>query len=198
MFQFVENENRLTAASNKVALILTGNTPFYPLYLYLILGRAGLPWILFSAASLPFFAATFWISRRNGLYGRSWLCAIATLNSIYVTWLLGEASATALFLLPVISLAVLSFSSGERLPMAIFTALPFLLFYFLHGHFPPPPEVYGTADYRSMAILNEFSVASITAVLAYIFSRAREDSPDRHFSLPETSAPDARPAKRRR
>lgn len=173
---FVQNENRLTTASNKIALILAGNTPFYPLYLYFILGRSSLPWILLSGAAFPFFCATFWIARRGRLQGRIWLCLVASANSFYVTWLLGEASATALFLIPCISLAVLSFSGEELLPMALLTALPFAGFYLLHGHFPPPPAVYTTAQYRSLTTLNEVSVASITAALAYIFSRAREQS----------------------
>jgi hypothetical protein len=172
--RFVEHEDRLTEASNRIALILAGNTPFYPLYLYFILGRAGLPWILLSAASLPFFCATFRIARRNGRHGRIWLCLVATLNSFYVTWLLGEASGTALFLIPCISLAVLSFRAGEFLPMAMLTALPFAAFYLLHGRFPAPPAIYTPSQYHSLTTLNELSVASITAVLAYIFSRARE------------------------
>jgi hypothetical protein len=174
---FVAHENRLTEASNKIALVLAGNTPFYPLYLYFILGRAGLPWILLAGAALPFFCATFWIARSGGLRSRVWLCLIATLNSLYVTWLLGEASGTALFLIPCISLAVLSFSATERLPMAIVTGLPFVLYYFLNGHLPAPPAIYTPANYRSLITLNEVSVASITAVLAYVFSGAREKLP---------------------
>jgi hypothetical protein len=181
IFRFAENDNRLTAASNKIALILAGNTPFYPLYLYFIVGRAGLPWILLSGASFPFFCATFWIARAGNRRGRIWLCLAATANSFYVTWLLGEPSATALFLIPCISLAVLSFSGEELLPMAVLTALPFAGFYFLHGHFPPPPVVYSAKEYGSLTTLNEVSVASITAALGYIFSRAREDGKAKAF-----------------
>lgn len=178
LFRFVEHENGLTQASNKIALLLAGNTPFYPLYLYWILGRTGLPWLLFSAASLPFFCATFWIARLGGLHSRVWLCLVAIANSFYVTWLLGEASGAALFLLPCISLAVLSFVGDEFLPMAVLAALPFVIFYFLHGNFPPPPAIYTAKAYRSLTTLNEASVASVTAALAYIFSRARELAPD--------------------
>ncbi len=174
LFAFVENADRLTEASNKIALILTGNTPFYPLYLYFITGRAGLPEILFTAASLPFFGATFWITRRDALWGRIWLCLVSIANSFYVTWLLGEASGTALFLLPCISLAVLSFRASEFAPMALLVVLPYVSLYFLHGHFPPPPLIYSQAQYHSMTTLSALSVASITAALAYIFSRARE------------------------
>jgi len=175
-FRLAAHADKLTEASNTIALVLASNTPFYPLYLYFILGRAGLPWLLFAGASFPFFCLTLWIARRNGVYGRVWLSLAATLNSVYVTWLLGEASATALFLIPCISLAVLSFRRTERWPMAICAALPFILFYFLQGHFPPAPATYSTANYHSLLILNEVSVASISAVLAYVFGKAHADA----------------------
>lgn len=173
-FRFAANEDKLTEASNKIALILASNTPFYPLYLYFILGHAGVPVIFFSAISLPFFIATIPIARRNGLSGRIWISVMATLNSAYVTWLLGEPSGTALFLIPCISLAVLSFRSREYFAMGVTTALPFVLYYLLHNHFPAPPAVYSEAAYHSLVTLNTVSVASITAVLGYIFGAAHE------------------------
>jgi hypothetical protein len=116
------------------------------------------------------------LDRTPGQAARPDLALPGGQRQFYVTWLLGEASATALFLIPCISLAVLSFSGEELLPMALLTALPFAGFYLLHGHFPPAPAVYTPAQYRSLTTLNEVSVASITAALAYIFSRAREQS----------------------
>ena len=164
----------LTQASNTIALVLISNTPFYPLYLYFILGRAGLPWLWLSAASLPFLVITLFIARRNGLRARIWLSATATINSVYVTWLLGEASGTALFLIPCISLAVLSFRRREIVPMGVLTALPFALFIAFHGRFPAPPALYPAAAYGSLLRLNELSVASITAVLGYVFGKAND------------------------
>jgi hypothetical protein len=172
VFKLAAHPDSLTEASNTIALVLASNTPFYPLYLTFILGRAGMPWLFFAGASFPFFCLTLWIARRNAIAGRIWLSVAATLNSVYVTWLLGEASATALFLIPCISLAVLSFRRQERLAMLVCTALPFVLFYFLQGHFPPPPARYSPSAYHSLLVLNEVSVASITAVLAYIFAKA--------------------------
>jgi hypothetical protein len=175
-FRFAAHEDKLTEASNTIALVLASNTPLYPLYLYFILGRAGLPWLIFAAAAFPFFCLTLWIARRNGLWGRIWLSLAATANSIYVTWLLGEASCTALFLIPCISLAVLSFRRRELLPMAVLTALPFVLFYFLQGHFPAPPAHYTPANDHSLLVMNEVSVASISAVLAYVFAKAHGEA----------------------
>jgi hypothetical protein len=73
MWALARHEDRLTEACNKAALQLVGNTPFYPVYLWFILGPAGWPSLLLSALSLPFFAATIWVARCNGLIGRAWL-----------------------------------------------------------------------------------------------------------------------------
>ena len=40
-FRFAAHADKLTEASNTIALVLASNTPFYPLYLYIILRRAG-------------------------------------------------------------------------------------------------------------------------------------------------------------
>lgn len=172
-FKYAGHREALTTASNRTAVILAANTPFYPLYLYFILGRAGLPWLLFSAISLPFFITTLALARRRGVVGRAWLCGVATLNSVYVTWLLGEASGTALFLLPCTGLALLSFRRRELVPLVMFSALPGALFLLLHGHFPAPPTLYSSAQYHSLRVLNEISVVSISFVLVYVFRKSR-------------------------
>ncbi|HQT47907.1 MAG TPA: hypothetical protein PLY97_11875, partial [Acidocella sp.] len=111
----------------------------------------------------------------HGILGRAWLCTVATINSTYVTWLLGEASGTALFLLPCTGLALLSFRRGEFVPMAILSALPGALFVLLHRHFPAPPALYSPAQYHSLQLLNEISVFSISFVLVYVFWKACDE-----------------------
>jgi hypothetical protein len=66
-----------------------------------------------AAGSLPFFVATLPIAARDGIWGRVWLCGVATLNAVCVTWLLGEASWTALFLALCTMLALVSFRRRE-------------------------------------------------------------------------------------
>ncbi|GLR67017.1 hypothetical protein GCM10010909_16980 [Acidocella aquatica] len=173
IFEYAAHADPLTAASNKIALVLLGNTPFYPLYLAFCLGRPGWPWLLFSGVSLPFFAAALPIARRNGFSGRVWLSAVATLNSTYVTWLLGESSGTALFLIPCTALALMSFRRREWRAMVSLAALPGLLFLSLHNHFPAPPAIYSASAYHALQHLNEFSVISISVVLAYVFGKTR-------------------------
>jgi hypothetical protein len=172
MWALVRHKDRLTEACNKVALLLVGNTPFYPLYLWFILGRAGWPWLLLSALSLPFFAATIWVARRNGLAGRVWLCACASINTAWVTWLLGPPAGVALFFLPCLVLAVLSFRATELLARALLTALPFALYLGLIW-MPHFPTTITPAAFASLFKLNAISVALLSVVLPYVLGAAR-------------------------
>jgi len=172
MFALARHDDRLTEACNKFSLLLTANTPFYPVYLWFILGRAGWPWLLLSALSLPFFAATIPIARRHALAGRIWLCVFASLNTFWVTWLLGPQSGTALFFLPCLVLTVLAFRAHEFLPRAVLTALPFGLYLAL-GLTPHAPVLYNAAAYASLLKLNAVSVAALSVVLPYLLGAAR-------------------------
>jgi hypothetical protein len=166
------HDDPLTAACNKIALLLTANTPFYPVYLWFILGRTGWPWLLLTGLSLPFFAATIYAARRNGLAGRIWLCFFASLNSAWVAWLLGPPAGVALFFLPCLILAVLAFRAAEPVPRALLTALPFALYAVLLGA-PPGPADYTAAAYASLLKLNAVSVALLCVVLPYLLGDAR-------------------------
>lgn len=172
MRALTHHNDPLTQATNKVALLLAGNTPFYPLYLWFILGRAGWPWLLLTALSTPFFAATIWLARRHGLGARVWLCACASLNTAWVAWLLGPPAGVALFFLPCLVLAVLVFRTSEFATRAPLTALPFALYLALPLA-PPAPHLITHAAYASLFRLNAFSVALLSVVLPYLLGAAR-------------------------
>jgi hypothetical protein len=172
MWALARHEDRLTEACNKIAILLTANTPFYPVYLWYILGRTGWPCLLLTALSLPFFAATIFIAKRHSLAGRIWLCFFASLNTGWVTWLLGPQSGTALFFLPCLVLSVQAFRATEPLPRAILTALPFILYAGL-VRAPHAPIAYTASADASMFTLNAISVAALSVVLPYLLGAAR-------------------------
>ncbi len=165
----MHHQDRLTQACNKIALLLASNTPFYPLYLWFILGRDAGPWLPLTALSLPFFAATPFIARHNSLAGRAWLCACASLNTAWVTWLLGPQAGVALFFLPCLVLAVLAFRATESPPRALLTALPFALYLSLLW-LPHAPTAFTPAEFASLCKLNAVSVALLSVVLPYLLS----------------------------
>lgn len=166
------HDDRLTEACNKVALLLAGNTPFYPFYLWCILGRAGGPWLLLSGLSLPFFVATAFVARRNGLAGRVWLCGCASVNTAWVAWLLGPPAGVALFFLPCLVVTVLAFRASECLARALLTALPFVLYLGLIW-VPHASSAITPAEYASLLKLNAISVALLSVVLLYLLGTAR-------------------------
>ncbi len=164
--------DRLAAATNSVAMLLASNTPFYPLYLRFILGPQSWPMLLLTGLSLPFFAAAPYVARRNGLAGRVWLCFFASLNTGWVSWLMGPQSGVALFFMPCLVLTVLAFRATEFWPRALLTALPMLLYVLLflapHGLF-----TYPAVTGLSLLRLNTLSAAGLCVVIPYWLGGAR-------------------------
>ena len=156
------------AAANLVALVLAWNTPFYPLYL---LGAAGATmrdaaWL--TLFSFPIFVAVPTITRWNAFWGRVVLVIGGTANTLFCTWLLSEASGTALFLLPCITLAALLFRRAEITALASLLILPILAGIAMSGRYPTSPFACGGAACASILWLNAVSVAILLAFLGVL------------------------------
>jgi hypothetical protein len=160
----------IVAAGNKVALVLAGNTPFYPIYVVGLAGAGGMPWLLMTLFVFPVFLAVPAISRRRPFLGRVTLSLAGTANTVLCTWLFGEQSGTELFLLPCISLGSLLFGPGERIPMLLLAGLPLAVFYFLHGHYGAPPHLYADDAYHALFTMNAVSVGTLSIFLGIVFS----------------------------
>lgn len=167
---YASNDQPLAAAGNKVALVLAGNTPFYPMYVVGLAGSGGMPALLMTLFSFPFFAMVPAISRRYPLLGRATLSLAGSVNTVFCTWLLGERSGTELFLIPCITLASLLFGTGERIWMLPLAALPLAAYILLHGHYGSPPHVYQDAAYASLFSMNAISVGTLSIFLGIVFS----------------------------
>ena len=131
----------LAATANLVAVVIAWNTPFYPLYVWWAAGPSGMPWALLSLCSLPFFLAVPVIARRSSLAARVALPLVGTANTVFCTWLLGEAAGEQLFLLPCAALGAMLFRPAERAPMLILSVLPLVAFLALQGRYPAPPHL---------------------------------------------------------
>ena len=167
---YASNDDPLAAAGDKVALVLAGNTPFYPMYVVGLAGSEGMPALLMTLFVFPVFAMVPAISRRYPLLGRATLSLAGTVNSVFCTWLLGEMSGTELFLIPCITLASLLFRAGERLLMLLLAALPLGAYILLHGHFGPPPHIYQDEAYAALFSMNAISVGTLSIFLGIVFS----------------------------
>ena len=167
---YAAHEQPLVAAGNKVALVLAGNTPFYPLYVVWLAGSDGMPWPLMTQLVFPFFLAVPAIARRRPLLGRVMLSLAGTANTVFGTWLLGERAGVELFLVPCITLASLLFGAGERKVMLLLAALPLGAYYFLHGHYGAPPLLYAEEAYATLFTMNAISVGTLSIFLGIVFS----------------------------
>jgi hypothetical protein len=156
------------AAANFVALVLAWNTPFYPLYL---VGTAGAE--IRSAAWLtlcvfPIFLAVPLVTKWYHLRGRVLLTVAGIGNTLFCTWLLGEASGTQLFLLPCITLAALVFRRTEPIALFSMLGLPILAGVSLNGRYPVSPFACSGESCGKIVWLNAISVAVLAAFLGLL------------------------------
>jgi len=170
LIAYASNDDPLTAAGNKVALVLAGNTPFYPMYVVGLAGSDGMPALLMTLFAFPVFVMVPAISRRYPLLGRATLSLAGTVNTVFCTWLLGERSGTELFLIPCITLASLLFGGGERFLMLLLAALPLGAYILLHGYFGTPPHIYQDGAYSALFSMNAISVGTLSIFLGIVFS----------------------------
>lgn len=167
--RYAGNSDPRAAFGNLVALLIVSNQPFYPLYVYWLVGNPA--WVtLVSLLSTPFFFAVPALARRNALAGRVLLCVTGTFNTVLCIWAVGEASGVGLFYLPCILLGVLLFRAREWIAMAACTGLPMAAFLLLNSRLGAPLHGFTAAQYSSLVTLHAISVGSLIAFMGYKFS----------------------------
>jgi hypothetical protein len=165
---YKDNPDPLAVLANTVALVIAGNQPFYPLYLHAIVGTSAWPaWV--TLITMPLFALVPAVSRRHALAGRAMLPVIGTANGVLAVKLIGADTAVEMFLLPCVLLATLLFRPTERLVMAVIVAVPFVAYFVLDHAVGSPLAVFSNAEYRSIISMHAFSVASLFALIGFVF-----------------------------
>ncbi len=172
---YIRHPDPRVAAANAVAVLVASNQPFYPLYLFWLVGSDITPaWFTF--LSTPFFLAVPAVSRWNGTAGRALLPLAGIGNTVLSAWLFGTASAVEIFLIPCGLLALLLFRPQERLAGFLLTALAFGAYLLLHDAYGPPMATYGANEYAALARLNVMSASALTAFVAVLFSNLLADA----------------------
>ncbi|MBS0254927.1 MAG: hypothetical protein JSS36_06895 [Proteobacteria bacterium] len=102
-----------TAAANRLALVVAGSQPTYPLYLKFLVGG---PWLAswWTLLSTPLFVLTPWMARRDSRLGRAQLVVAGVGNTALTLKLFGPQAGLGWFLLPCALIALLAFGPGER------------------------------------------------------------------------------------
>lgn len=170
---YVAHPDPRTALANLVALLIVSNQPFYPLYVYLIVGDAA--WVTcVTFLSTPFFFAVPAVARRNALYGRILMCVAGTLNTVVCMWAFGTASGVELFYLPCILLGAILFRPDEKAAALLCVGLPMAAYLFLHGRLGAPLHVFTPKEYSSLVSLHAISVGCLIALIGYSFAARSE------------------------
>lgn len=166
---YTDNPDPLAKIAGTVALVVASNQPFYPLYLYFIVGYAAWPaW--FTLLTTPVFAAVPWLARRHSLAGRALLPIIGVVNTMLCVKLIGAKTGVELFLLPCVLLAAILFRPAERYKTLPILALPFVTYLFLDGVFGTPLQIYSDDQYGSIVRLHAVSVASLIALTGIVLA----------------------------
>jgi hypothetical protein len=174
-----ENSDPLATLANTVALVVASNQPFYPLYLYAIVGGSSWPaWL--TLITMPLFALVPAVARRSPLLGRAMLPVVGVTNGVLAVKLIGTETGVELFLLPCVLLSTLLFRATERAVMIAVLACPFAAYFILDHVVGAPFEIYTSTEYRSIISMHAFSVASLLALIGFSYPsepRAHGDNP---------------------
>lgn len=162
----------LTRGSNRLALLLAANQPFYPLYVWRLTGALD-PLLALTFVSMPFFLAAPWVTKRYPAVGRLYFPAVGALNTFFCAFVFGSASGVELFLAPCVAIAALSCRATERTALGAFLAGLLVAFVFLHDCCGSPLYRAGREQYQALLTLNAYSAALLTAMAVWMLSAAR-------------------------
>lgn len=172
---YAAHEDPLVATANLVALVVAGNIPFYPVYHLALLGWDGWP-SLFEALAAPLFFAIPWVSRRSSLAGRALPPLIGVANTLFCMKIMGQASGNALFFVPCVVAAALSFRATERWIMLPLVWLPVAAFLFSIDRLGPPLAPFTDAEFATMLRLNAVSAGVFVGFLGMLYGRSGTES----------------------
>ncbi|WP_245442430.1 hypothetical protein [Rhizobium chutanense] len=152
----------MTRATVTVTWVIIVNKPFYPLYIWYLVGN-GVSASLWTLASTPLFLAIAFLARPAPLAARTALPVVGTLDTLFETKLFGQDSGTELFLAACMLLAALSFSEDERWQQRGVAALVFAAFVVSRTSIGTPLHLWSEVDLTIIFNLNAFAVASLMA-----------------------------------
>ncbi len=168
---YAEDSDPRVAASNWVSLLVAMNQPFYPLYIWWIVGDGGWASML-TFLSTPFFAAIPALARRAPTLGRAMLPLVGVANTMLAAKAFGSASGVELFLFPCAMAGAMAFRRSERPALLATLGAVFVAYLALHDHMGAPLHVFSADGYARFLRLNIFSVAGLTGLIALQFSGA--------------------------
>lgn len=165
----------LTQATVTVAWVIFANKPFYPLYVWYLVGN-GVIASLGTLLAAPFFLAIPFIARCSPTVARIMLPVIGTLDTMSETKLFGTASGTELFFAACVMLAALSFRAEEQCYQRGLVALIFGAFLITRNWTGAPLHGWSESELSILFNLNAYAVASLLAFVALRYASVERDT----------------------
>ncbi|MBB5661857.1 hypothetical protein GGI64_004410 [Rhizobium leguminosarum] len=162
----------LTDATVTVAWVIIANKPFYPVYVWYLVGNGVSP-SLWTLAATPFLLTIPFLAKRSPLAARIALPVVGTLDTLFETMLFGQNSGTELFFAACIMLAAMSFRAEEVWWQRGMAAFVFVVFVASRSFVGVPLHVWSESDLATLFNLNAFAVASLTTFVALRFAGIR-------------------------
>ncbi len=183
---YSRSNDPLTAVTNLIALSVVGNQPFYPLYVWWLVGDDG--WVsLLTFLSTPFFLAIPAVSRRSPFAARALLPIVGVANTLLSAKTFGISSGVELFLCPCVMIAGMSLRGTERKTLLAIIAFALSAFALGRRGLGVPLHEFSREEYAHFLSLNAWSVAGLTAFAAFQFSGAYAEIARRHQAAPHRS-----------
>ena len=168
---FAAHPDPLAAGANRIALVVAGNQPFYPLYLWWLVG-GDWPISLLTWLSTPCFALVPTVSRRDARAGKALLVSAGIGNGMVSARAFGAASTVEVFLVPCALIALLAFRARQwRWSAVLLTAVAGAAG--LHRCYGTPLGHFSAAAYGHFTRLNAGSAIALSALVCWVLGRAR-------------------------
>ena len=155
-------------AGNVLAFVIGTNQPFYPIYLWFIVGSGAwraLPLLL----SMPFLLAVPLLARRSSLAARLLLLVAGIGNIVVAIAMIGSRAGLAALFLPSAAIAAALFRSRERLAMLAMVGLAGAGWLFTNGM---GPDVFTDLQYATLQRLNAMSAIGLCGFTGIVLSNA--------------------------
>lgn len=168
---FLANDDPLAAIANSGSFLVWSNQPFYPIYVWAIVGAEAWPSLL-TWLSTPFFVSVAIVGRRHPLASRALFVTAGVINTLVSVKAFGTATAVGWFLVPCFVIAATFFRLSEwkvAVALCAATVLAGLLVPYLGA----PLHLYNPAHARALSHLNLWSVVVLSAYLLYAAIRVR-------------------------
>jgi hypothetical protein len=166
---YVASDDPHVSACNTIAMVIAWNQPYYPLYLWWIVGHDARVSIPDAFSAILFFAIPA-IARRSKMLGRIALVMLSIANIVFCSAMLGEAAGVKLLFLPTGMLAAILFTWRERFVMLAMTALPLAVWLLTRGRLDIPPVRFPVEAYASLFTLNAVSAGSLMVFFGWMLA----------------------------